>query len=535
MNDVSFEDYSYQPDPEIGKLADDLAETLRGQGFFAYTEVPCVGGPTVGYSQGRMDVWAIKPKYGERYTCNPGEAPVWMADMAFRPLGDLRVGDQVVGWEAPDASRRRLCIATVTALHRRAAPVVRVTMESGRSFRCTSDHWWLSYWGDRSTSSVGLRVARRGYSGSYRVGRETFVHAEPGRILSHVIDPTERIDDRLGGWLGGLYDGEGSGAGITQSEEHNPSVVARLREVMGALGIAYTERLHKRHEGMLYFALVGGRQAYVDFVNKARPVRVDALKRLILSGRFRRPDCVVDVTPERKLDEVFSLTTTTGNYVAWGYASKNCAYEVKISRSDFLADVNRDKFEKYVPYARRFYFAVPQGLVKKAEVPAHVGLVVRGPNGWRHLRHPPPNSDYEPPIDFMLMILRRGLEEKRQVRDLQLRATWEANYPLSMQAHRLGHEIGRKLAAYEDGTVVEEDREEREKRYAALALYEHVRRLLPTLGIDEERWSTSTIEHRAEFIAAMMQHAVRLQKLGRAISQLPHQAAADLDALLSRG
>jgi len=47
------------------------------------------------------------------------------------------------------------------------------------------------------------------------------------------------------------------------------------------------------------------------------------------------------------------------------------AYEVKVSRSDFLND---DKWTEYLPYCHRFYFACPAGLIQRDEVPDPAGL-----------------------------------------------------------------------------------------------------------------------------------------------------------------
>jgi hypothetical protein len=57
-------------------------------------------------------------------------------------------------------------------------------------------------------------------------------------------------------------------------------------------------------------------------------------------------------------------------------------YEIKVSRSDFLSDVQSGKYKKYLPYVQRLYFAVPKGLVTTKEVPENIGLCWRGPKGW---------------------------------------------------------------------------------------------------------------------------------------------------------
>jgi DNA polymerase III subunit alpha len=35
----------------------------------------------------------------DAHYCNPPEAPIWMGDLSFKPLGEIKVGDEVMGWE----------------------------------------------------------------------------------------------------------------------------------------------------------------------------------------------------------------------------------------------------------------------------------------------------------------------------------------------------------------------------------------------------------------------------------------------------
>lgn len=51
-------------------------------------------------------------------------------------------------------------------------------------------------------------------------------------------------------------------------------------------------------------------------------------------------------------------------------------YEIKVSRSDFLADA---KYHLYRPYFHEFYFAVPAGLIKREEIEEGIGLIYYNP------------------------------------------------------------------------------------------------------------------------------------------------------------
>ncbi|GAI89372.1 unnamed protein product, partial [marine sediment metagenome] len=86
-------------------------------------------------------------------------------------------------------------------------------------------------------------------------------------------------------------------------------------------------------------------------------------------------------------------------------------YEVKVSRSDFNADVNKGKYRIYFADCCQFYFAVPAGLVKKEEVPEGAGLIVRGENGWRVVKSAP-RREYTPDVELLLKLLMRGYESQ---------------------------------------------------------------------------------------------------------------------------
>lgn len=52
------------------------------------------------------------------------------------------------------------------------------------------------------------------------------------------------------------------------------------------------------------------------------------------------------------------------------------AYEVKVSRSDFLRD---EKWHGYLDYCHRLYFACPDGVIELDELPPEVGLMIYNP------------------------------------------------------------------------------------------------------------------------------------------------------------
>jgi intein/homing endonuclease len=161
-----------------------------------------------------------------------------MGDFSFKPLGDVKVGDEVIGWEQKPstitAQRRNkgrsytndhLTRAKVLSVQRRQAPIVRITLESGRVLRCTSDHRWLS--------------------GSSKNKDYEYVEARPGRTLVYVVDSSpEHLtpeQERAAGYLAGIYDGEGTGSRISQHRSKNPAVYEAIRNALEMLGFPYKE------------------------------------------------------------------------------------------------------------------------------------------------------------------------------------------------------------------------------------------------------------------------------------------------------
>jgi DNA polymerase elongation subunit (family B) len=277
--------------------------------------------------------------------CNPPEAPVWMGDLSFKKLGDVKVGDEVVGWrEGTSEKRRKLTKSIVAEVHRHRAEIVKLTMASGRTIRCTPDHEWLRA---RMLKLVRTKMGRREYvfgegklgkGENMRTYRYLYGRAREGLDLVHVIDePASLQDEKLkeyAAWLGGIWDGEGSLCSgnrgqiiISQSPSHNPEVCARIEVVLRALGFDYGTWKSKRREGqnpVNVYALRGkDKQHKVDFLHWCRPAKAAHLQPAVLKTKFGKPDRVVRIEPDG-VDEVVGLTTTTGNYVAWGYASKNC-------------------------------------------------------------------------------------------------------------------------------------------------------------------------------------------------------------------
>jgi hypothetical protein len=261
--------------------------------------------------------------------CNPPETPIWMADGTFKALGDVKIGDKVIGWD----SSKKLCVSDVLAIYGRRAPLVKATLASGSTIRCTPDHKWLD-----PRASVPSRV-KLGSNPWVQLGHNPLGLYGGSKHLSKVVEVPDELTWNLkkeAMWLGGLYDGEGNinGKGnfsISQSPTHNPEVCDRIRTVTRLLGFEVSE---DPHGGCIVFRFTGGQGSptlvnslKVKFLSYCEPSRKGKIVDSLLKAHFGRLDRVEKIEKDGDDEPVISMKTSTGNYVAWGYASKNCEQE----------------------------------------------------------------------------------------------------------------------------------------------------------------------------------------------------------------
>lgn len=306
---------------------------------------------------GTPEVEALKKALGP-FGCTPGESPVLMADLSMKPIGEVNVGDEVVGFEVDTASgtkRKSLRKAKVTNKFEYMADVVKVTLDSGRVIRCTPDHKWY----------MGKQGGHRGWhkDGSEDM-RPLYRPAIVGRKLMRVCDP-ELVkltleQERMAGWLGGFFDGEGSASeckkkgqkrkngsnykssvqiSFYQTAERNLPICEELERCLDEFGFDYniyeSDISHKPHwqKRRHYHLTNGGRnslQLIQKFIHIVRPVK---WRERIIDGAYTAnfisgKETVVSIVLDGH-EKVYALETETGNYVVWGLASSNSSGQLQ--------------------------------------------------------------------------------------------------------------------------------------------------------------------------------------------------------------
>jgi predicted phage terminase large subunit-like protein len=273
----------------------------------------------------------IRLKLGDFiYSCFGAGTKILMSDFSDKPIEDIGVGDEVVGYELNQA---KLVKTRVLALNSKVAEVVKVQLASGMSFVVTPDH---KFWNRRTEE-------RRSPYSKLHLGSE----------VSRVYSPSFHSAAREWDWLSGILDGEGSCTGsitIAQSAEHNPEVSQEIERVLTLLGFNYKTYYRKArpgHKGSNLYVIGGGRAEKIRLLQNCRLAKKWRIEQSIWAHPKRLSeslDRVVKITP-LGMATVYNFQTESGNYIAEGIATKNCQYLCKpVPSSGSLATREQIKF-----------------------------------------------------------------------------------------------------------------------------------------------------------------------------------------------
>jgi len=86
---------------------------------------------------------------------------------------------------------------------------------------------------------------------------------------------------------------------------------------------------------------------------------------------------------------------------------RRTAYEIKVSRSDFLAEVRNPVKRRFaVSMSNEFYFIAPPGIIGIEEVPLECGLIEVDGNDWEYVVKAPWRDSARPTWIFVAAIAR---------------------------------------------------------------------------------------------------------------------------------
>lgn len=203
------------------------------------------------------------------------------------------------------------------------------------------------------------------------------------------------------------------------------------------------------------------------------------------------------------------------------------AYEIKVSRSDFLSD---KKWRHYLPYCNEFFFVAPKGLISANELPPEAGLLelLGGASGrclvkrkaaqWREAEVPESLFRY---VLMCRVIVGRSEFHAERPKSEEI-AFWQRFVAEKTEKRELGYRVGKAIR-----DKVESVNRENERLRNRMEEYDDIRQWLSYIGVDPNghvsRWSVEDRlkEQEALFPKEFMWAMRELHRaLGNALRQI---------------
>jgi len=302
------------------------------------------------YWKDEMDDYSRLPENMEQYwtyNCLSGDTPVLDAYCHWRPLKDIKIGDDLLTFteEAEQRGTRKLVHAVVTNRASSYKEAVRVTFTDGTYLEGTAEH------------KVVARQPVPYRPGKHLLGTwEELGNLLPGYALSYV-PKWERSFEYEDGWMAGLVDGEGtlghhSQAGyksICISIAQKEGVVAeRFRRGLKRHGFDWNE---SEKVGAIYFGIRGGLSEQLRFLGIFETDRLQLNMLQIameqgFGGSQQLPKKIVKSVVAIGKIEVFDITTTAGTFLTSSGLAHNCkdcvtTFEVSLVLQELLSHLER--------------------------------------------------------------------------------------------------------------------------------------------------------------------------------------------------
>ena len=234
--------------------------------------------------------WTINPYRGCSHACAYCVSPdtlVLMADGRNVPIGEISVGDEIIGTE-PQGAYLRYIRTTVQATWRTRKRAIRITLADGTELVASGDHRFLT---DRGWKHVTGAMSGSGQR-PYLTTRNKLMGFGISRYSS-AVQPDTNADYRRG-YLSGMIRGDGMLFHGTYTDERRTRMIHRFR-----LALADTEALDRTRsyleaEGVTTltrpFVVATATRRSMTAIHSARKEDVARIERLVHSPDLRSQD-----------------------------------------------------------------------------------------------------------------------------------------------------------------------------------------------------------------------------------------------------
>lgn len=265
--------------------------------------------------------------------CHSPDTKILTKDLRWVPARDLKEGDELWGFDehrsdAPEGispsayrrqSARRFKTATVVSSFTATKECVRVHLDTGESFVCTTDHPWLSY---------GAK-GRGGKNLEWELAENLL--ERPNLVRPFL--PWEEDTSKDAGWLAGMLDGEGNvyfnrdngacGIAVCQRLGKTADKLVEMANKFGKFKATVLIPKVEQHSDQIRLRNTGGTAEAAAILGKVRPERL--IDNFDLTGKIVQRNFEARVVHIEHIgkQEVQSLETTSKTYFAEGFAVHN--------------------------------------------------------------------------------------------------------------------------------------------------------------------------------------------------------------------
>jgi len=219
------------------------------------------------------------------FVCLAPDARLLNADLTWSRAGDVKMGQQLIGFDEENGpassglraptSYRHWRITEVTNVRRTVKPCYRLTFDDGTVVVASEDHLWLG--GSHKSGAGGGRGWRWQRTDSLVCNRAT----QRSWILK-LCEVTEQEHSYDSGWLAGFYDGEGHlrsapgwRVGVTQKVGPESDAAMRLLQERGFEARRSLRKSRSdKHLPCEHIELNGGMRETLRFLMQIRPERL---------------------------------------------------------------------------------------------------------------------------------------------------------------------------------------------------------------------------------------------------------------------
>jgi hypothetical protein len=244
--------------------------------------------------------------------CLTPDHKVLTSDLRYVPLGDISIGDSLLAFDE-EGPYRTYRTSIVEQVDRDTAPVFAVTMRSGKVFKVTADHKWLTSQAatQQWTATCDLRT---------------------GTPVPKFFNEWVTDNSYSAGWLAGMLDGEGwlSKPNSRQGEiqigivQNEGILLDKIISELTIRSILHTVHYFTRCKAV---RIGGPSSSKLQLLGELRPQRLLNKFKPEMLGRLNtlEIDYVENICPIGN-KEIVLIKTSSNTLIAEGYGHHNCHY-----------------------------------------------------------------------------------------------------------------------------------------------------------------------------------------------------------------